>query len=113
LLMLGEGMVDNANKPLGNAFVLGRGSNNRETRRLLTNRPRSSFVFEKSDSKRTTTRQQLDVQRLLSDCEGNVLGLPIASGSNLTFESEEGFPADSSRASLAHANWNFHHSQAQ
>ena len=59
LLMLGEGMVDNANKPLGNAFVLGRGSNNRETRRLLTNRPRSSFVFEKSDSKRTTTRQQL------------------------------------------------------
>ena len=36
-----------------------------------------------------------------------------ASGSNLTFESEEGFPADSSRASLAHANRNFHHSQAQ
>ena len=35
------------------------------------------------------------------------------SGSNLTFESEEGFPADSSRASLAHANRNFHHSQAQ
>ena len=36
-----------------------------------------------------------------------------ASGSNLTFESEEGFPADSSRASLAHANRNLHHSQAQ
>src|SRR5258705_2968041 len=35
------------------------------------------------------------------------------SGSNLTFESEEGFPADSSRASLAHENRNFHHSQAQ
>ena len=36
----------------------------------------------------------------------------VPSGSNLTFESEEGFPADSSRASLAHANRNFHHSQA-
>ena len=38
---------------------------------------------------------------------------PAPSGSNLTFESEEGFPADSSRASLAHANRNFHHSQVQ
>ena len=37
----------------------------------------------------------------------------IASGSNLTFESREGFPADSIRASLAHANWNLHYSQAR
>ena len=36
-----------------------------------------------------------------------------ASGSNLTFESRRGFPADSIRASLAHANRNFHHSQAR
>ena len=35
------------------------------------------------------------------------------SGSNLTFESEAGFPPHWSRASLAHANRNFHHSQAQ
>src|SRR5690242_444712 len=32
------------------------------------------------------------------------------SGSNLTFESRKGFPTDSTRASLAHANRNFHHS---
>ena len=37
----------------------------------------------------------------------------ITSGSNLTFESEAGFPPHWSRASLAHANRNFHHSQAQ
>jgi len=36
-----------------------------------------------------------------------------ASGSNLTFESRQGFPADSIRASLAHANWNLHYSQAR
>ena len=36
-----------------------------------------------------------------------------ASGSNLTFESHKGFPLDSTRASLAHANRNFHHSQAR
>jgi hypothetical protein len=36
-----------------------------------------------------------------------------SSGSNLTFESEAGFPPHWSRASLAHANRNFHHSQAQ
>ena len=37
----------------------------------------------------------------------------LASGLNLTFESETGFPPHWSRASLAHANRNFHHSQAQ
>ena len=40
------------------------GSNNRKTRRLLINRPCLGFVYEESRSKRTTTRQQLDVQRL-------------------------------------------------
>ena len=43
--------------------------------------------------------------------------LPIkihkASGSNLTFESLEGFPPVSTYASLADANRNFHYSQAQ
>jgi alkanesulfonate monooxygenase SsuD/methylene tetrahydromethanopterin reductase-like flavin-dependent oxidoreductase (luciferase family) len=34
-----------------------------------------------------------------------------ASGSNLTFESRKGFPADSMRASLADANGNLHHAQ--
>jgi hypothetical protein len=37
----------------------------------------------------------------------------LTSGSNLTFESRMGFPADSTRASLAHANRDFHHSQAR
>jgi hypothetical protein len=36
-----------------------------------------------------------------------------ASGSNLTFESQQGFPAGSLRASLADANGNFYHSQAR
>jgi hypothetical protein len=36
-----------------------------------------------------------------------------ASGSNLTFESEAGFPPDWSHASLAHANRYLHHSQAR
>ena len=35
------------------------------------------------------------------------------SGSNLTFESEAGFPPDWSHASLAHANRYLHHSQAR
>jgi hypothetical protein len=35
------------------------------------------------------------------------------SGSNLTFESRRGFPADSIRASLADANGNFHYAQAR
>ena len=35
-----------------------------------------------------------------------------ASGSNLTFESWKGFPSGSLHASLAHANRNFHYSQA-
>src|SRR4051812_29292236 len=35
-----------------------------------------------------------------------------ASGSNLTFESWKGFPSGSLHASLAHANRNFHFSQA-
>ena len=34
------------------------------------------------------------------------------SGSNLTFESWKGFPSGSLHASLAHANRNFHYSQA-
>ena len=34
------------------------------------------------------------------------------SGLRLTFESQRGFPADSMHASLAHANRNFHYSQA-
>jgi len=34
------------------------------------------------------------------------------SGSTLTFESRLGFPTDSTCASLAHANRNFHHPQA-
>ena len=37
----------------------------------------------------------------------------LASGSNLTFESEAGFPPDWSHASLAHANRYLHHSQAR
>jgi hypothetical protein len=36
----------------------------------------------------------------------------VPSGSNLTFESPQGFPAGSLHASLADANGNFHHSQA-
>jgi hypothetical protein len=43
-------------------------------------------------------------------------GLPpssASSGSNLTFESQQGFPADSIGASLAYANGNFHYSQAR
>ena len=36
-----------------------------------------------------------------------------SSGSNLTFESRKGFPADLIRASLPHANGNFHHSQTR
>ena len=36
----------------------------------------------------------------------------VASGSNLTFESWKGFPSGSLHASLAHANRNFHYSQA-
>jgi hypothetical protein len=39
--------------------------------------------------------------------------MDVASGSNLTFESPRGFPADSIRASLTHANRNFHHSKAR
>jgi hypothetical protein len=39
-------------------------------------------------------------------------GTKIASGLRLTFESRNGFPADWTHASLAHANWNFHRSQA-
>ncbi len=35
-----------------------------------------------------------------------------ASGSRLTFEFRKGFPADRTHASLAHANRNFHRSQA-
>ena len=35
------------------------------------------------------------------------------SGPNLTFESWEGFPPDSTHASLAYAKRNFHHSQAR
>ena len=35
-----------------------------------------------------------------------------ASGLRLTFESRRGFPGDWMHASLAHANRNFHHSQA-
>ncbi len=45
----------------------------------------------------------------------SVLAPPVredTSGSRLTFESLRGFPADSMHASLAHANRNFHHSQA-
>ena len=38
--------------------------------------------------------------------------LPLSSGSNLTFESWKGFPSGSLHASLAHANRNFHYSQA-
>jgi hypothetical protein len=37
----------------------------------------------------------------------------LTSGSRLTFESRKGFPADWMHASLAHANRNFHHSQAR
>jgi hypothetical protein len=49
--------------------------------------------------------------------KGSLLGLlspsgDHPSGSNLTFESPRGFPADSIRASLTYANRNFHHSQA-
>ena len=36
----------------------------------------------------------------------------LSSGSNLTFESWKGFPSGSLHASLAHANRNFHYSQA-
>ncbi|WP_081435040.1 hypothetical protein [Nitrobacter hamburgensis] len=35
-----------------------------------------------------------------------------SSGSRLTFESRRGFPSDWMHASLAHANRDFHHSQA-
>ena len=35
-----------------------------------------------------------------------------ASGLRLTFESRKGLPTDGMHASLAHANWNFHRSQA-
>jgi len=40
-------------------------------------------------------------------------GSTNASGSRLTFESRRGFPAGWTHASLAHANRNFHHSQAR
>ena len=36
----------------------------------------------------------------------------LASGANLTFKSWKGFPSGSLHASLAHANRNFHYSQA-
>jgi hypothetical protein len=36
-----------------------------------------------------------------------------SSGSRLTFESGKGFPIDWMHASLAHAHWNFHYSQAR
>ena len=41
------------------------------------------------------------------------LGGITTSGSNLTFESRKGFPPDSTHASLAHVNWNFHYSHAR
>jgi hypothetical protein len=51
---------------------------------------------------------------ILSFFEKLGVDIPVGtSGSNLTFESEAGFPPHWSRASLAHANRNFHHSQAQ
>jgi hypothetical protein len=40
------------------------------------------------------------------------LATVVASGLRLTFEFRKGFPADWMHASLAHANWNFHRSQA-
>jgi hypothetical protein len=40
-------------------------AHNRETRRLLTNRPCLGFVDEESHSKRTSTRQQLDCAKTL------------------------------------------------
>ena len=40
-------------------------ANNRETRRLQTNRPCLGFVYEESHSKRTSTRQRLDCAKTL------------------------------------------------
>jgi hypothetical protein len=48
-----------------------------------------------------------------SCCSISIRATPPASGSNLTFESEAGFPPDWSHASLAHANRYLHHSQAR
>ena len=45
--------------------------------------------------------------------ERDALQAAPASGSNLTFESWKGFPSGSLHASLAHANRNFHFSQAR
>ena len=43
---------------------------------------------------------------------GGPIKMRQSSGLRLTFESQRRFPADSMHASLAHANRNFHHSQA-
>jgi hypothetical protein len=49
----------------------------RKARRLLINRPGSS-LYEESDPKERLRVSNWIVRRLLSDCEGKVLGLPIA-----------------------------------
>ena len=53
-----------------------RAANEGKTRRLLINRPGSSVAFLKSDSNERLRVSNWIVQRLLSDCEGKVHGLP-------------------------------------
>jgi hypothetical protein len=69
----GEGFVNRSFRHASISIWLDRGrraltggvSNNRKTRRLLTNRPCLGFVYEESHSKRTSTRQQLDCAETL------------------------------------------------
>ena len=53
-----------------------RAANERKTRRLLINRPGSSVAFLEFDSNERLRVSNWIVQKLLSDCEGKVHGLP-------------------------------------
>ena len=64
--------------------------------------------FDLSDSEENLGAQVL---RQAAEKTGEIVG-DGTSGSNLTFESWKGFPSGSLHASLAHANRNFHCSQA-
>ena len=79
-------------------------------------RPRDKFLVSVGNG----FRARLDVEAIDAPRMGivNVAGqrilmLKITSGLRLTFESRRGFPGDWMHASLAHANRNFHHSQAR
>jgi hypothetical protein len=74
-----------------------------------------SLIAYKQRIDQQDTKNQSDRNQDLMHHRSRLSGLRAkrASGSNLTFESRNGFPLDSTRASLAYVKRDFHHSQAR